>query len=268
VRAREVLQELLGRGIKQVGKERIVELERREEDLDYDTIMNFYQKVLRKEREAVEVQKNKKVNDVEIWNRALKEEESTAMMEYCEKHGQVEMENIRRAIQEKHAKELQNKRALESAKGAFASYKITLLAQRTLEHQQKQHEFAKKQGEKAKEEVVEEAKKQLMIITVRRMNEAAAEERRKRDLVRQAEEHKKMIAEGKDPHRGEDNELGWGRGTQIQQARDIRAADDARYAKRQETKVSNETGFQRGVAVVKAEEKKDGPPVFTRKPRD
>jgi len=41
-RVREVLNELSQRGIKKVGKDRIVELERREEDLDYDTIMTFY----------------------------------------------------------------------------------------------------------------------------------------------------------------------------------------------------------------------------------
>jgi hypothetical protein len=41
-RVREVLNELSQRGIKKVGKDRIVDLERREEDLDYDTIMTFY----------------------------------------------------------------------------------------------------------------------------------------------------------------------------------------------------------------------------------
>jgi len=188
VRAREVLQELKSRGTDKVGKDRITELERREEDLDYDTIMNFYQKVLRKEKEEVEVKKNKKVNDVEIWARALKEEEATAMKEYCDKHGQNQMENIRKAIEEKHAKELNTKRALESAKGAFQSYKKQLMDQRIKTHQEQQHEFAKKQGQKAKEEIVEEAQKQLQIIMVRRMNEAAAEERRKRDLAKQAEE--------------------------------------------------------------------------------
>jgi predicted nuclease of predicted toxin-antitoxin system len=45
--------------------------------------MNFYQNVLRKEKEAIEIQKNKKVNDVEIWARALKEEESISMKDYC-----------------------------------------------------------------------------------------------------------------------------------------------------------------------------------------
>lgn len=39
---REVLNELSQRGIKKVGKDRIDVLEKREEDLDYDTIMTFY----------------------------------------------------------------------------------------------------------------------------------------------------------------------------------------------------------------------------------
>lgn len=54
-------------------------LQKREEDLDYDQIMTFYQNVLRRERESFEVLKNKKVNDVEIWSRAIKEEECIAM---------------------------------------------------------------------------------------------------------------------------------------------------------------------------------------------
>lgn len=37
------------------------------------------------------------------------------------------MEKIKKAIQEKHARELQTKKALESAKGAFGSYKEKLL---------------------------------------------------------------------------------------------------------------------------------------------
>ena len=86
-RVREVLNELSQRGIKKVGKDRIVDLERREEDLDYDTIMTFYQNVLRREQEAFEVSKNKKVNDVEIWTRALREEECIEMQKYCKEKG-------------------------------------------------------------------------------------------------------------------------------------------------------------------------------------
>lgn len=98
LRARDVLNELSQRGLKKVGKDRIIDLEKREEDLDYDAIMTFYQNILRREREAFEVNKNKKVNDVEIWTRALREEECLAMQEYCDKHGNQEMENIKKAI--------------------------------------------------------------------------------------------------------------------------------------------------------------------------
>ena len=54
--------------------------------------------MLAKERSAFELKKNQKVNDIEIWTRALREEEAIAMKDYCEKHGNQEMENIRKAI--------------------------------------------------------------------------------------------------------------------------------------------------------------------------
>lgn len=129
-RAREVLYELLQRNIKKIGNDRIEMLQKKEEDLDYDTIMTYYQNVLRREREAFEVTKNKKVNDVEIWSRAIKEEECIAMQQYCDEHGNDEMENIKKAVEEKHAKELQTKKALESASDAFNSYKLNLLEKR------------------------------------------------------------------------------------------------------------------------------------------
>ena len=130
LRVRYVLNELSQRGIKKVGKDRIVDLERREEDLDYDSIMTFYQSVLHKEQEAFEVTKNKKVNDVEIWNRALREEESIEMQKYCEEKGNKEMENIEKAIRAKHSKELQTKKALESAFSAFNLFKKALIQRR------------------------------------------------------------------------------------------------------------------------------------------
>jgi hypothetical protein len=151
IRAREVLQELNNRGIKKVGKDKIQELERKEEDLDYDTIMNFYQNVLKREKEAYDIQKNKKVNDVEIWARALKEEESIALKDYCQREGNKQMENIRKAIQEKHAKELTTKKNLMSASSAFASYKQALLNERNLIHQNQLVDFATKRGKDAKE---------------------------------------------------------------------------------------------------------------------
>lgn len=113
-------------------------LTKREEDVDYDTIMTFYQNVLRREREAFEVSKNKKVNDVEIWSRALKEEECVVMKQYCDEHGNTEMENIKRAIEEKHTKELETKKALQSASDSFKSYKLCLLEKRKQIHKEQQ----------------------------------------------------------------------------------------------------------------------------------
>ena len=46
--------------------------------------MTFYKDLPRKEREAFEITKNKKFNDVEIWAMARKEEERKAMEKYCD----------------------------------------------------------------------------------------------------------------------------------------------------------------------------------------
>jgi hypothetical protein len=108
-RAREVLQELNTKGIKKIKGEKISEMEK-EEELNYDQIMTFYTNLLRKEREAFEITKNKKMNDSEIWVRARKEEESKAMKKYCEEHGVKEMEQIQKAIEDRHAKELNSKK--------------------------------------------------------------------------------------------------------------------------------------------------------------
>lgn len=54
-------------------------------------IMNFYQTLLKKEKEQIEQEKKKKLKDVEFWARAVKEEEKTAIEKYCEKYGEEEM---------------------------------------------------------------------------------------------------------------------------------------------------------------------------------
>lgn len=38
--------------------------------IKYDMIMDFYQNLLKKEKEAIEENKNKKKKDVEIWSRS------------------------------------------------------------------------------------------------------------------------------------------------------------------------------------------------------
>lgn len=71
--------------------------------------MAFYANILKKDKEAFELNKTKKVNDVEIWTRAVKEEEKTAMEKYCAEHGQKDIEQIQKAIADRHAKELATK---------------------------------------------------------------------------------------------------------------------------------------------------------------
>lgn len=80
------------------------------------------------------------------------------MKDYCDKHGNQEMENIKKAIEEKHTKELLTKKALESASEAFKSYKSKLLEMRKKVHQEQQIDFARNQGEKSKTEILEDAK--------------------------------------------------------------------------------------------------------------
>ena len=64
------------------------------------------------------------------------------MQQYCDEHGNDEMENIRRTLEVQHSKELQMKKALESASDAFKSYKHTLLEKRKEIHRQAQHKFS------------------------------------------------------------------------------------------------------------------------------
>ena len=77
--------------------------------------MTFYANILRREREAFELNKTKKQNDVEIWTRAVKEEEKQAMEKYCAEHGKAEIEQIQKAIADRHARELQTKQNLKTA---------------------------------------------------------------------------------------------------------------------------------------------------------
>lgn len=93
IRAQEVLQELTRRGIKKIGNLKISDMERKG-DYDYDEVMNYYQNLLKKEKEAFEGEKQRKLKDVEYWARAVREEEKTATEKYAKEHGEEEMKQI------------------------------------------------------------------------------------------------------------------------------------------------------------------------------
>lgn len=67
--------------------------------------------------------KKKKIKDVEFWTQALKEEEKIAIELYCSEKGEQEMQLIQKAILDRHNKELNFKKTLESSKNAFEDFK-------------------------------------------------------------------------------------------------------------------------------------------------
>ncbi len=118
IRAQEVLQELIRRGVKKIGNVKISDMERKGE-FDYDEVMNFYQMLLKKEKEAFEGEKQKKIKDVEYWARAVREEEKVAIEKYAKEHGDEEMKQIQKAVRERHEKELKLKQSLEKAHSTY-----------------------------------------------------------------------------------------------------------------------------------------------------
>jgi len=125
-----VLQELKKRGIQKVGRDKISKLEEEEGPLDYESIYQEFQNIQRKEKEQFEIKKKQKMNDTEIWTKAKKEEEKIFMKAYCEKHGEAEVTQIQKAIEDRHAKEVLIKQTLKSAVGAYDAFKERLMADR------------------------------------------------------------------------------------------------------------------------------------------
>jgi hypothetical protein len=156
-RAIEVLRELSVRGVKQIGKDKIQHLERQEGELEYESIMAFYANILKRDREAFELNKTKKVNDVEIWTRAVKEEEKATMEKYCAEHGQEDIEQIQKAIADRHAKELATKTNLKSAQSAFTHKMKDMMIERASDLVTTRANFATKLAVELKETILKNA---------------------------------------------------------------------------------------------------------------
>lgn len=78
-RALEILNILHIKGFKKIGKDKIKDLEADQERVEFDAVIEFYQNVLRKEREQFEEDKKKKLREVELWSRAMREEEKISI---------------------------------------------------------------------------------------------------------------------------------------------------------------------------------------------
>jgi hypothetical protein len=79
LKAIEILKILDSKGFKKAGKLNIRNALSEPDKIDYDEIIEFYQKLLIKEREQVEEDKKKKLREVELWTRAVREEEKLAI---------------------------------------------------------------------------------------------------------------------------------------------------------------------------------------------
>lgn len=207
IRAQEVLSELTRRGIKKIGQVKISEMEKRGE-VDYDEVMGFYQTILKKEKEAFEGEKQKKIKDVEYWARAVREEEKIAIEKYAKEHGEEEMKQIQRAVRERHEKELKLKQSLEKAQDVYQRFRATVMQQRRDAHEGQMQEFIKKKGEELQQKINDEAKAELKKV----QNIRLVKEREILNKRIAEEKEKKLRAEGK-YEEPETEEGGWGRGT-------------------------------------------------------
>ncbi len=184
-RAQEVLADLLRRGIKKIGGVKISDMEKKDE-IDYDTIMNFYQNLLKKEKDQFEIEKQKKVKDVEYLARAVREEEKVVIEKYCAEHGVEEMKMIQKAITERHQKELKQKQSLEKAFPVFLRFKEEIMTGRRRENQEKIKQFVVKKTEELKQKVIEEAHRELKKQENLRLVQQRQEELKKRDAAKAA----------------------------------------------------------------------------------
>lgn len=140
--------------------------------------MAFYANILKKDKEAFELNKTKKVNDVEIWTRAVKEEEKTAMEKYCAEHGQKDIEQIQKAIADRHAKELATKKGLSSAQSAFAFKMGKMMEERNVQLEEARKKYVSKLAEELKEEIIKNASNDHKRVQIK-IDVAKADEARK-----------------------------------------------------------------------------------------
>lgn len=149
--------------------------------IKYDAVMDVYQGLLKKEKEQIEEEKKKKIKEVELWARSLREEEKLAIEKFAKDHGDKEMEQIAESIKEKQEKELKDKEMLSTAKDNFKAKLDEMVRQRNAEWESKKQVFLTKKMNELKAQIIEHAKaahlkaKNLEIIKQRE------EERRKRD---------------------------------------------------------------------------------------
>eukprot|EP00347_Sterkiella_histriomuscorum_P021885 403332425 len=253
IRAQEVVQELLRKNIKKINGIKI-DKQGQDQELDYDTIMNFYQNLLRKEKEQFEVVKKQKLKDTDHWARALREEEKVVIEKYCAEHGEEEMKQIQKAIADRNEKELKMRLALERAYPVYQRFREDVMTVRKVEFQNKMKEFIDKKGNELKEDLLSQALRELKKIENIRKVQDAEKARKERDAKISAEKKAKGITE---ETLEEDGTLGigWGRGVKVQPEQSADFNKDRRPP-REDAGIMSRQAFGKG-EVLKEEDKKD-----------
>lgn len=99
------MQELIKRNVKKVGAVKVSEYVSGAVEIDYDSIMEHYLEIIKKEKEAFEAEKTLRHKSVMLWSRAIKTEEKKAIEKFAAEHGEEEMQAIREAIKQRHERE-------------------------------------------------------------------------------------------------------------------------------------------------------------------
>ena len=152
--------------------------------IDYDVAVEVYQNFIMKEREAIEEQKKKKLRDVELWNRAVREEEKIAVEKYAKEQGDKEIQQIEESIRAKQEKEKKEREALAQARAAFTTDYEARMVIRNEKWEQKKAEFMKMQMEELKQKILDHAQSELRKVENKRLIARRQEELRLRDEAR------------------------------------------------------------------------------------
>lgn len=167
----------------------------------------------------MEEDKRSKLRDVEFWNRALREEEKKAIEKYAKEHGDKEMELIQQSILAKKEKEMNEKKALASAKASLEKFMGVQMALRNQDWERKKTEYMKKKMDELKSVIIKHANDELLKDESRRATEEMMRKRAERDRLIREKEAKEAAEGGKpaatqdaegDESDGEDN---WTKGT-------------------------------------------------------
>jgi len=123
--------------------------------------MDFYQNLMKKEKEAIEESKKKKLKEVELWSRSQREEERMSIEKYAAEKADSEMDKIAESIKQKHESELRDKEMLSSAQDYYTSKMSKLMEARRNLWEEKKQAFLTQQMDKLKEKIIGTADSEL-----------------------------------------------------------------------------------------------------------